>query len=148
MIGTDLSPVQPTWVPPNLKFEIEDATEQWSWPDNTFDFVHIRYLMGAISDWDFLYRQAYRCCKPGGWFETCEVDALPISDDGTVEGVYAVERWNEMYREAGKKTGRPFTVVGDNLQANAVKNAGFVDYTQVDYKVRCLSLLFYCSIRL
>ena len=26
VIGTDISPTQPTWIPPNLKFEIKDAT--------------------------------------------------------------------------------------------------------------------------
>ena len=29
MIGTDLSPVQPSWVPPNLQFEVDDFELQW-----------------------------------------------------------------------------------------------------------------------
>jgi predicted O-methyltransferase YrrM len=27
--GTDLSPTQPTWVPSNVKFEVDDFTEDW-----------------------------------------------------------------------------------------------------------------------
>lgn len=29
IIGTDLSPVQPSWVPPNCKFEIDDFELDW-----------------------------------------------------------------------------------------------------------------------
>jgi tRNA G46 methylase TrmB len=29
VIGTDLSPIQPQWVPPNLKFEIDDFEREW-----------------------------------------------------------------------------------------------------------------------
>jgi hypothetical protein len=60
VIGTDLSPIQPTWVPPNVKFEIDDAQSEWTWSDNWFDFVHLRCLMGSIKDWPSLYSQAFR----------------------------------------------------------------------------------------
>lgn len=58
--GTDLSPIQPTWVPPNVKFEIDDAQDEWTWPDNHFDFIHMRCLMGSMKDWPYLYSQAFR----------------------------------------------------------------------------------------
>lgn len=29
VIGTDLSPIQSAWVPPNVKFEIDDCTDDW-----------------------------------------------------------------------------------------------------------------------
>jgi ubiquinone/menaquinone biosynthesis C-methylase UbiE len=48
--GTDISPIQPSWVPPNLKFEIEDFTEEWTFPGNTFDYIHMRYLYGSVPD--------------------------------------------------------------------------------------------------
>ncbi|KAJ9149241.1 S-adenosyl-L-methionine-dependent methyltransferase [Pleurostoma richardsiae] len=116
--------------------DIGTGTGIWAiWPNNTFDFVHMRYLFGAIIGWDLPYQQAYRCCKPEGWFESCEIDPLIYSDDGTTNGVYAVERWNELFREAGKKTGRSFAPVEDNLQANAIKDAGFVHREQANYKV-------------
>ena len=58
--GTDLSPIQPTCVPPNLKFEIDDAHFEWTWPEDLFDLVHMRCLMGSIKDWPRLYSQAFR----------------------------------------------------------------------------------------
>ncbi|KAK3331834.1 S-adenosyl-L-methionine-dependent methyltransferase [Cercophora scortea] len=133
--GTDLSPIQPTWVPPNVRFEIDDATQPWTWPENHFDFVHLRYLFGSISDWPELFRQAFFVCAPGGWVESgeCEVDF--ISDDGTVEPDSALATWGRMCSEAGKKIGRPFTVVADGLQRKGLEEAGFVDIQEVDYKL-------------
>ena len=32
ILGTDISAVQPSWVPPNCKFEIDDAQLDWTFP--------------------------------------------------------------------------------------------------------------------
>lgn len=60
VIGTDLSPIQPNFVPPNLKFELDDAQLEWTYEENGFDFVHIRCLMGSINDWAKLYSEVFR----------------------------------------------------------------------------------------
>lgn len=57
VIGTDLSPIQPDWVPPNVRFELEDATSNWTWSNDYFDFIHMRYLIGAIGDWGALFKK-------------------------------------------------------------------------------------------
>jgi ubiquinone/menaquinone biosynthesis C-methylase UbiE len=59
VLGTDLSPIQPSMVPPNCRFEIDDARDEWTYPNDYFDFVHIRSLFGSIGDWNELYKQAY-----------------------------------------------------------------------------------------
>ncbi|CEI63417.1 unnamed protein product [Fusarium venenatum] len=102
VIGTDLSPIQPSWVPPNVKFDLEDATRDWSWSENSFDFVHMRYLIGAISDWGVLFKEAFRCCKPGGSIESVE-----------------------LFKEASKAFGRSFCEIEGDVQLLAA--AGFVD---------------------
>ena len=86
VIGTDLSPVQPGWVPPNLKFEIEDCTKEWTWDANTFDFVHMRYLFGGINDWVSLFKEGHRTLKGGAYLESVESDPQMHSDDGTLDG--------------------------------------------------------------
>ncbi|CAG9948802.1 unnamed protein product, partial [Clonostachys rosea f. rosea IK726] len=49
--GIDLSPTQPSGVPPNCKFELDNTSqEEWMFPDNTFDYIHIRYLLGYFKD--------------------------------------------------------------------------------------------------
>jgi len=85
VIGTDISPIQPVWVPPNLRFEIDDCTLDWTWSPDTFDFVHARQLFGAIADWPALYGQAFRVLKPGGYLESFESSVDIKSDDGSIQ---------------------------------------------------------------
>ena len=74
VIGTDISPTQPAWVPPNLTFQIDDAQLDWTFEPESFDFIHVRYMHGAINDWPKLYEQMYKTLKPGGWFQHVEPD--------------------------------------------------------------------------
>ncbi|KAF5258523.1 hypothetical protein FOXYS1_10914 [Fusarium oxysporum] len=137
VIGTDLSAVQPDWVPPNLKFEIDDCTKPWTWNANTFDFVHMRYLFGAIRDWTALFKEAYNAVKPGGWVESCESEPMTHSDDGTVtnDGLTALGgTWDKMFIEGGKATGCSLSVLTEDLQMKAMKEAGFVDIQETFYK--------------
>ncbi|KAK1751469.1 mRNA 3'-end-processing protein yth1 [Echria macrotheca] len=137
VIGTDLSPMQPTWIPPNMKFEVDDATVlPWTYTPDSFDFVHVRYLFGAISDWTALFKEAYRVLRPGtGWIQDCEIDVRFRSDDGTTEGVAAMEKWSELFELSGRKTGASFTVVADDLQRRSLEEAGFVDVQVRTFKV-------------
>ena len=64
--------MQPRYVPPNVRFEIDNAEDEWMFGENTFDFIHIRTLLGSIKDWDRLYRQAYRALKPVSTCLSCE----------------------------------------------------------------------------
>lgn len=59
-VGTDLSPVQPSCIPPNLRFEIDDCCSEWVHPPNYFDYIHIRALYGSIADWPAFYRECYK----------------------------------------------------------------------------------------
>jgi SAM-dependent methyltransferase len=134
VIGTDLSPIQPTWVPPNLRFEIDDSTQPWTYKDNTFDYVHMRYLFGSISDWPGLYKEAFRCCKPGGYIEDFEASVVMFSDDGSLKEGTPMNQWGKVFHEAGKKFNRPFTVVEDDTQQKGMEEAGFVNLNVWDFK--------------
>jgi Methyltransferase domain len=134
VVGIDLSPMQPSWVPSNLKFEIDDANLEWTWPDNHFDYIHVRALFGSIVDWSAFYREAFRCCKPGGWVEDHENSVKFDSDDGTVADESAMGQWGKVFWEGGKKFGRTFRVVEDDIQRKGMEDAGFVDIVVRDYK--------------
>jgi ubiquinone/menaquinone biosynthesis C-methylase UbiE len=56
-------------MPPNVEFQIQDANLEWPWENKSFDFIHVRFLIGNILDWSRFYREAFRCCKPSGWIE-------------------------------------------------------------------------------
>ncbi|KAF5622151.1 mrna 3 end-processing yth1 [Fusarium tjaetaba] len=133
VIGTDLSPIQPSWVPPNVKFELEDATKDWSWPENHFDLVHVRFLMGAIVDWGTLFKEATHCCKPGGFVESGEINPTFYSDDGSIDDVEALQTWNRLVIESGKGFGRSFTNIENDVQL--FRDAGLVDVQSFDFKV-------------
>ncbi|GKT56593.1 mRNA 3'-end-processing protein yth1 [Colletotrichum tofieldiae] len=136
VIGTDLSPIQPAWVPPNVHFEIDDCQQPWTWTPNTFDFVHIRYLFGAIIDWTALFKEAYRVCKPGGWVQSGEAEVEFRSDDGTIPPDSAMATlWWKLYLEGGAKLGRPFDVLSRGLQRKGMEKAGFVDIVERDFKL-------------
>ena len=59
VIGNDVSPIQPSWVPVNVRFEVDDIEEEWSHPKNHFDYIHMRSLSGAIADWPNLMKSSF-----------------------------------------------------------------------------------------
>jgi hypothetical protein len=128
--------MQPTWTPANMSFEVDDATLPWTWDKNRFDFIHIRYLMGSIRDWTALFKEAFAHTKPGGWIQSAEVDCDFRSDDGTIDGVLALQKWNQFFVEAGKATGAVFSVVADDLQRKGLAAAGYTDIEAKTFKVR------------
>ncbi|KAI5865635.1 S-adenosyl-L-methionine-dependent methyltransferase [Durotheca rogersii] len=135
--GTDLSPTQPPWVPPNVRFRIDDCTQDWSLPADAYDLVHLRYLFGAVADWRHLLRNAFRCCHPGsGWAQSVECDVIICSDDASVPEGGAIETfWNPLWREMTKNLGISFQVLEERLQIEAFEEAGFVDITEVNFKL-------------
>ncbi|KAH6857036.1 S-adenosyl-L-methionine-dependent methyltransferase [Chaetomium sp. MPI-CAGE-AT-0009] len=133
VIGTDISPIQPTWIPPNVKFEIDDANLSWTWRDDTFDFVHVRGMIGTIIDWPAFYREAFRCCKPGGWMEHHDEAAEWHSANGEISENSAMGQWGKVFSEGGKKFGRTFRVIQDDVQIKGMEEAGFVDIVVKDY---------------
>ncbi|KAF5564894.1 TAM domain-containing protein, partial [Fusarium pseudoanthophilum] len=124
----------PSWVPPNVKFEIDDATLRWTWDNNTFDFIHIRYLFGAIKDWTSLFKEAYRCCAPDGWIQSAEADVHIRSDDGTTDDLDCLKLWAKLFTEGGAALGSPFFVQEGDLQEKGIQAAGFTDIKSIEYK--------------
>ena len=132
--GTDISPIQPGWVPPNLRFEIEDYTGEWTFPPDTFDFIHLRWLTGSVPDWNALFRQAFQATSPGGWVQTYEPSSIFRSDHTTIKADSALGQWGQFFVEGGKTIGRSFLAVEDGLQKKALEDAGFVDVDEFNFK--------------
>tara|TARA_R110002003_G_scaffold1193_3_gene22746 strand:- start:3508 stop:4572 length:1065 start_codon:yes stop_codon:yes gene_type:complete len=144
VIGTDLSPIQPTWVPTNAKFYIDDAESDWVFsPSEAFDFIHCRTMSGSISDWERLIQQSYTHLTPGGWVEFQEPIALCESDDGTLEGATDLVKWQELCNDAAASFKKEIRV-GNTLKAR-MEAAGFVDVHEKIVKVRLLVLIL-CNI--
>ncbi|KAF7588111.1 hypothetical protein BBP40_006176 [Aspergillus hancockii] len=132
VIGTDLSPIQPSFVPPNLQFEVDDCCDPWLYQKNIFDLVHVRGLYGCVSDWDKLYKEAYKHIKPGGYIEQLEQSVQGKSDDGSTNGTIYNE-WGQHFLEAGDKfDGKTFRIVDE--AKDRIKKAGFVDVVERRFK--------------
>ncbi|KAI8649750.1 Tam methyltransferase [Fusarium keratoplasticum] len=99
---------------------------------NHFDFIHLRYLFGAIKDWNALFKEAYRCCAPGGWVQSGEADVTFRSDDGTTELEPVFETYQKLFEDGGRILGNPFFV--HDLQQKGFEEASFEDVKTVDYK--------------
>ncbi|KAL2003661.1 hypothetical protein VTN02DRAFT_2811 [Thermoascus thermophilus] len=56
--GNDLSPIQPNQTPPNVSFTVDDVEEEWA-ETRPYDYIHCRYMAGAIRDWPRLVRQCF-----------------------------------------------------------------------------------------
>jgi hypothetical protein len=132
VVGTDLSPIQPHFVPSNCHFEVGDASTEWTWPANYFDFIHIRDLLGCIPDWDYLFSQTYNATKPGGWVEISEHSVNPFSDDGTCGPDAFFNLWGEKVLEMGERNGQSFAIWSESKER--MQRAGFVDIVERRYK--------------
>lgn len=115
--------------------EIEDCNQEWTFPPDSFDYIHMRWLVGSVTDWTALFREAYKCCKPGGYLESFEGSAEMESDDGTIKKNSAMGQWSEFFVEGGRKLGQSFLVVPEDVQRKAMEKVGFVDVEVQEIKV-------------
>ena len=132
--GIDLSPIQPAWVPPNCRFEIDDASQEWTFKDNTFDYIHIRFMAGCFKDWVKLYKECYRCLKPGGILEHQDLSLRTQSDDGSLTPEHMYDEFEKVFTEFGDKLGQPFELVLGGKQEKRMKEAGFRDVQAHTFK--------------
>lgn len=123
VIGTDLSPIQPGEVPPNLQFEIDDCCSEWVYTKESFDFIHVRCMYGSIADWPAFYNECMKHLKPGGWIEQVELSVEPKADDDTVPPDSIFAKWGKVSLEAGDAFGKTLRCVDESRQG--IINAGF-----------------------
>jgi SAM-dependent methyltransferase len=126
VIGTDIAKIQPTAVPLNVFFEIDDAEEEggWTWPEDEFDLIHLRSMVGAFKNWRYIYEEAYKHLKPGGWIEVLDFDDhkvfLTYFDENS--GVFD---WLKALRTAAAMSGRPRSVA--HLEPENLTELGYME---------------------
>ena len=92
-------------------------------------------MLGSLMDWPALFKQAYKSLRPGGYIESQEPSARIESDDGSVHEKSAMNQWGKFFIEGGRKIGRLFTIIEDNIQRKAMEEAGFIDIKETKSKV-------------
>ena len=134
IMGTDLSPIQPNWAPPNCTFLVDDAESDWAYTkEESFDYIHARSMGGSIADWGRLLRQAYDHVKPGGWVEIQESETWVRSDDGTCKDAVMVRALQQKLEEGSTKFGKRMNIAPE--VRGYMQRAGFENVTDDIYKV-------------
>lgn len=148
VIGNDFSPVQPTFVPRNVKFEVDDIESPWTHTQK-FDYIHARFLAGAIADWPALIRRCYDALQPGGFIECQDGDFMSYSEDGSSKGTW-LEKWNTEFVAAAKQGGRIVTRVRLPLgiwpKEKQLKEVGAFNHIQLREGVEGFSLALFTRI--
>jgi len=133
IIGTDLSPIQPRWVPPTVKFEVDDAELDWTWPPNHFDFIHSRDLAQSIKNWPDYISKMFKHTTQGGYIEIVETGPRTLSDDNSIPEGCALDVYMDGLEEGLTKSGIPLLSVP--ILQTYLEDAGFVDVKVITTKV-------------
>lgn len=128
VLGIDLSPIQTPWVPPNLKFMVDDAESEWLHKPDVFDYVHTRHTIQAFRDWPTMFERAFHHLKPGGWVECQEIDHFPRSEDGTLAPNNPLKEYWDHIAEGLLARGVDFHLAPQ--LASMMRAAGFVNVTE------------------
>ncbi|KAH6884577.1 S-adenosyl-L-methionine-dependent methyltransferase [Thelonectria olida] len=132
VVGTDLSPIQPDWIPPNCVFEVDDFEDEWVFKV-PFDFIHARELEGCIGDEERLFKQVFENLAPGGYFELQAQRGQFMSDDGTSEKAIHAQRWAAAILDSSESFGKPIDCA--HLWKDKLSKVGFVDVCQEIRKI-------------
>lgn len=120
VIATDIAPFQPTDVPPNVSFEVDDAREEWTY-SKPFDFIHIRGLTGAFSDWHAIYSEACKHLTPTGSLEIADFGL--IKDPNTAADSY-LSIFNGACQSAAEKARTPLGL--DHFRKEVMEGSGLI----------------------
>ncbi|KAH8902050.1 S-adenosyl-L-methionine-dependent methyltransferase [Coniochaeta sp. PMI_546] len=131
VLGTDLSPIQPAYVPPNCHFEVDDAEDDWVY-SYKFDYIHGRYICPFLADIPKVLSMIYDNLNPGGYVEIMETLMLMKAIDDSLKD-HPLRTWNTMMVEGIRKIGK------DPLSAVHLKKwleeAGFVNVVEKKFSV-------------
>ncbi|ORY96222.1 S-adenosyl-L-methionine-dependent methyltransferase [Syncephalastrum racemosum] len=122
--GIDVAPQFPETIKPfNCNFQVADLASKLPFPDNTFDFIHQRLLVVALSraGWNNCISELYRILKPGGWIEFRETDIRVASETGSPSFQFFFEKLRIMIEGRGMV---PSMVT--ELDSHLLKEQGFV----------------------
>ncbi|KIW29310.1 uncharacterized protein PV07_05134 [Cladophialophora immunda] len=132
VVATDSSPIQPTWIPPNLEFLIDDCESEWTF-QRGFDFIRLGHMGGSIADWEKLFQQCIEHLRPGGWVEIIDFEAWGSTDDNSLPEHSFWHTWQTELSNAAEKFGRTMNI--SPQIKGLVDRAGFQDVVHEVHKV-------------
>ncbi|KAK5995316.1 Methyltransferase pytC [Cladobotryum mycophilum] len=135
VLGVDIAPTQPQWVPPNCQFELDDIEQSWTWKPDSADFIFGRDLILSVRNFPKLIDQVYTHLKPGGWVEFQCAAVMLQCDDGTLPTESTFQAWADLMKSACSKYGTP---VDDPAKwKDWFQERGFECVTEEVFKMPC-----------
>lgn len=119
----------------NAQFRMMDiARIPWNFPDEHFDFVNARFVMGAVptSAWNSFLQECWRVLKPGGVFRSVEAAHM------SAPNCPAVQRITTLALTVMHKIGitySPYDMSVSPVVSRILKHVGFDDLAVVPYLV-------------
>jgi len=124
-----------TRVADELTMSFIDVEDDWTWPENHFDVIYSQYMLsGSISNTRRYFEQAFKHCKPGGYFELHDLYTNISSDHRPIAENSAVREWCLLIREGIKGMNRSLDVHFDEL-ADLLREVGFTDVVHKPFKI-------------
>ncbi|KAI0382846.1 S-adenosyl-L-methionine-dependent methyltransferase [Hypomontagnella monticulosa] len=133
--GTDIANIFERRAPQNVFWEIDDAELEWERPSNYYDLIHLRDMSGSFSDWQYIYRSAFHCIKPGGWIEVLDFDeskGMNCLNSMFEPGSMVDRAFKDLYA-AFTMSGKPRGV--SHLEPRYLVNAGYVDVQLMEHAI-------------
>ncbi|KAF4964267.1 hypothetical protein FSARC_7822 [Fusarium sarcochroum] len=133
VIGVDLSPIQPSTVPPNCVFEIDDLEKEWAW-SKPFDLIFARVMTGSFADMQGFVNNAFEYVmtsinlEPGGYLEMQDLTYPIACDDGTLPPDSELVRSGLLSIEASAKAQRAIDIAPKHK--SFLEKAGFIDVVE------------------
>jgi hypothetical protein len=129
-----ISLIQPSSVPQNVHFYIDDASEEdWAVPSDYFDYIYTRVLLGCFADFQEVIKKGFYYTKPGGHTESQEIMSTPCCDDGTMPEDWPFLEWTRYSDDAAVAADQPLRIA-DKIK-RWYQEAGFVDVEEKVFKL-------------
>jgi ubiquinone/menaquinone biosynthesis C-methylase UbiE len=122
----------------NLRFQHMDARQPLTFPDASFDLIHMRFLVGFMTTplWPHLLRECWRLLRPGGILCHIEPECVVVTTSP------ALARYSTMVVQAMRQMDQCFTPSGDLfgitiMQPRLLAQAGFEEIQQESFVLNC-----------
>jgi hypothetical protein len=116
-------------VPPNCRFEVDDAEDPWLY-SHKFDYIHFRAVSTCFRSHLNVIKSAYEHTRPGGYIELQD-GFLPVQcPDDSLAGTQ-LEEWDRKIAAAAKALGKDWH--RSSKYKSYLEEAGFVDVVEVKF---------------